>query len=190
MCRWLLATLVMVVAVGCGGASKNVSPTGGASAAVGASKNVSATGVGSAEVRTSSLSAADFAAQAHRICGDRQQQVYQAIQTMLSGEEAYPRSFPSAKFASFYQKTAQIGADAVARLRQLPIPAGQEAQMTSDLAYLTSMVEWTRAAGRAASQPDEASYRALVQKPARTPPTHPVLPEDCLYLSLGPGAGT
>ena len=173
MYRWLLAIVVVGLAAGCGSASKNASPTG----------------TGSAPVRASSLSAADFAAQAGRICGDGQQQVYQTIETVLNGE-AYPRSFPSAAFASFYQKTAQIGADAVARLRQLPIPAGQEAQMTSDLAYLTSMVEWTRAAGRAAHQPDDASYRALVQKPARTPPTHPVLPEDCLYLSLGPGAGT
>jgi hypothetical protein len=108
---------------------------------------------------------------------------------VLYGEEAYPRSFPSAEFASFYQKTAQIGADVVARLRQLPIPAGQETQMTSDLAFLTSMVEWTRAASRAAAQPDAASYRALVQKPAPTMLTHPVLPEECLYLFLGPGAG-
>ena len=173
MYRWLLAIVVMGLAAGCGGASRNASPTA----------------AGSAAVRSSSLVAADFAAQARRICGDGQQQVYQAIQTELNGEEAYPRSFPSAKFASFYRKTAQIGADAVARLRQLPIPAGQETQMTSELAFLTGMVEWTRAAGRAAAQPDEASYRALVQKPAPTLPTHPVLPEECLYLSLGPGAG-
>jgi hypothetical protein len=65
MYRWLLAIVVVGLAAGCGGASENVSPTG----------------VGSAAVRASSLSAADFAAQAGRICGDGQQQVYQAIET-------------------------------------------------------------------------------------------------------------
>jgi hypothetical protein len=132
--------------------------------------------------------AADFAAQAGLLLRVTADPAYQAIGTVLNGE-TYPRGFPSAEFASFYQRTSQIGADAVARLRQLPIPAGQEAQMTSDLALLTSILEWTRAAGRAAAQPDEAAYRALVQKPAPTFPTHPVLPEECIYLSLGPGAG-
>jgi hypothetical protein len=47
------------VAAGCGGARKNVSPTG----------------AGSAVARSSSPSAADFAQPAGRICGDGQQQV-------------------------------------------------------------------------------------------------------------------
>jgi hypothetical protein len=49
-----------------------------------------------------------------------------AIETVLKGEH-FPRSFPSVKFASFYRQTAEIEADAVARLRQVPIPAGQQA---------------------------------------------------------------
>jgi hypothetical protein len=139
-------------------------------------------------VRSSSLSATDFAQQAARICRDGQQQVYHAVATVLHGD-VYPSSFPSAEFASFYQKTAQIGANAVARLRQLPIPSGQQAQMTSDLASLTSTVKWARAVGRAAARRDETTYRELVNAPAPGLTTPSLLPAECLELSLGPVVG-
>jgi len=125
---------------------------------------------------------------AGRICSDGQQKVYTAVNEVLMGE-AFPQTFPSDSFVKFYRQTHAIGVETVDQLSDLQVPAGQEPRRDADLAFIQRSVDFTVAAGKAVAGSDGSAYQRLVAEELAARPADPLLPEDCLALSLGPGAG-
>lgn len=129
-----------------------------------------------------------YVALARTICNAGQQQVYDEVSTVLHYAQ-FPDEFPSDSFVQFHRQTHTIGVDVIAKLREIPVPSGDDARRDSDLAVMGSAVKFASAAGRAAAENDKAAYSRLVSAPAPHRQTDGLLPAECLYLSLGPGAG-
>lgn len=125
-----------------------------------------------------------FQSQADSICTSAQHQVDAARRT--SHLPLYPPAFPAPAFVAYLRRTRAIGAEALAQVRALPVPADGRAERDAGLKPLESQLRLATAAADAAARPDGTAYARLAGGTVDTAPAT-LVPRSCLGLGLGPG---